>query len=529
MKNAKSSDSSRWVSSTFATATAVLFIGVSLGFLLLSRDSLGGPDFFFYLCYARDMVADPAAVSMQCYQYFPGVYAFWRTAIRIVGLDLASLQSVYLAVLILNGLLVGGILMRILKSRLAAVFGVIWYWVLCSRFQGLEGVAEPIATVPFLVGLLCWGGHPLVGIRGLLRTVCLGVALGLTVYVRQQAGLLALGTIWLLLPAAFRNRRPCSGKWTVLTGVPDCRVLLLLPLTAAVVFGFALRAEGQGWEPLQIGLAHVGSYTTRGDWFGNLYTIARTDESVVLALFLCIGGLMWRSRSRDLDAVDQPWREIAGVCVIAILATLWQFRTRPYGHYALLALPCLVIAAVAVMSQLLLAHWARYGKRRQWFAGMVLAAVPLLIGSWRPGTLAIWRVIPDRQAAYRPLWHRQPEITRDLQRIRQIVPPRSSVLVLPPRHRSIHYLTGTRSSRQRGYGFRARSLQELSWVSCGWVVLMTSGLDETDLAIWGSSQIEEAVNALKQNGFRQAARLETMLVFQRRADSTVSSQPDLDR
>ena len=475
------------------------------------------------------MVADPATVSPLCYQYFPGVYAFWRTAIRIVGSDLPSLQSVYLAVLILNGLLVGGILMRILKSRSTAVFGAIWYWVLCSRFQGLEGGAEPIATVPFLAGLLCWGGHSLVGFRGLLRTVCLGAALGLSVYVRQQAGLLALGTIWLLLPAAFRCRRVCSGKWAVLTGVPDCRLLLLLPLTAAVVFGFALRIEGQGWEPLQIGLAHIGSYPTRGDWIGNLYTIARTDESVVVALFLCIGGLLWRSRSRDSDAVEQPWREIAGVCVIAILATLWQFRTRPYGHYALLAMPCLVIAAVAVASQLLLAHWGSHGKRRQWFAGMALAAMPLLIGSWRPGTLAIWRVIPHRHAAYRPLWHQQKEIAGDLQRIRQIVPPRSSVLVLPPRHRSIHYLTGTRSSRQRGYGFRTRSLQELSWVTFDWAVLMTSGLDETDLSIWGSTQLDEAVNALKQNGFRQAARLETMLVFQRRADSTGSSQSSLDR
>ena len=475
------------------------------------------------------MVDDPASVSLQCYQYFPGVYTFWRTAMRIVGLELASLQSVYLAVLILNGLLVGGILMRILQSRSAAVFGMIWYWVLCSRFQGMEGVAEPIATVPFLIGLLCWGGHTLVGIRGVLRTVCLGVALGLTVYVRQQAGLLTLGTIWLLLPAGFRRRNPSSGKWAIVTGVPDWRVLLLLPLIAVVVFGFALHAEGQGWEPLHIGLAHVSSYEIHGGWIGNLYTIARTDESVVLALFLCIGALIWRSRSQDLDDVDRPWREIAGVCVIAILATLWQFRTRPYGHYALLAVPCLVIASVAVTSHLLQTHWATQGKRRQWFAGMLLAAAPLLVGSWRPGTLAIWRVIPDRQAAYRPLWHRQPQVTRDLEQIRQIVPSGSSVLVLPPRHRSIHYLTGTRSSRQRGYGFRTRSLEELSWVTYGWVVLMTDGLDKTDLSIWGSVQIEEAVTALNQNGFRQAARLETMLVFQRFPASTESSQSNPDR
>ncbi|MCH2401780.1 MAG: hypothetical protein MK364_21860, partial [Pirellulales bacterium] len=140
-----------------------------------------------------------------------------------------------------------------------------------------------------------------------------------------------------------------------------------------------------------------------------------------------------------------------------------------------------------------------------------------------------WRVIPDRQATYRPLWHRQPDITRDLEQIRQIVPRGSSLLVLPPRHRSIHYLTGTRSSRHRGYGFRTRSLEELSWVTFGWVVLMPAGLDETDLSIWGAGQIEEAVTALNQHGFREEVRLKTMLVFQRRADSTEPSQSGIGR
>ena len=473
------------------------------------------------------MIDDPASVSPQCYQYFPGVYAFWRTAMRIVGLDLAALQAVYLAVLILNGLLVGLILLRILQSRPAGVFGMVWYWVLCSRFQGLEGVAEPIATIPFLLGLLCWGGHVLVGFSGALRAVCLGVTLGLAVYVRQQAGLLALGTIWLLLPAAARHRKPCFGRWTFLTGVQDWRLLALLPLTACVVFGVGLYAEGQGWEPLNIGLSHVGSYETRGDWLGNLYTIARTDESVVLSLLLCIVLLIRSSRSNRVDAVEEPWREVAGVCVIAILATLWQFRTRPYGHYALLAVPCLVIASVAITSQVLLTRWVTQGTRRQWIVGALLASLPLLVGSWRPGTLAIWRVVPDPQEAYRSLWHRQPKITRDLQQFRGIVPSGSSVLVLPPRHRSIHYLTSTRSSRQRGYGFRARPVEELPWITFEWVVLMTAGLDETDLSIWGPSQIAATVKALNQNGFRQEARLETMLVFRRARTGadTANSKP----
>ena len=56
---------------------------------------------------------------------------------------------------------------------------------------------------------------------------------------------------------------------------------------------------------------------------------------------------------------------------------------------------------------------------------------------------------------------------------------------------------------------------------------MTAGLDETDLSIWGAEQIEDAVTALNQNGFREEVRLKTMLVFQRRADSTESSQSSI--
>ena len=87
--------------------------------------------------------------------------------------------------------------------------------------------------------------------------------------------------------------------------------------------------------------------------------------------------------------------------------------------------------------------------------------------------------------------------------------------VLPPRHRSIQYLTGTRTTRQRGYGFRFRPLSEVPWRTFDWVVLISAGLDETDQAIWGPGQIGAAVKSLDQNGFRQAVRLETMLIFRR--------------
>ena len=498
-----------------AAAGALLFVGSSLVFLFQARGSVGGPDFFFYLCYARDLVHDPAGVSLQRYQYFPGVYTFWRSAMRLAGgQHLETLQVVYLGVLVANGVIVGGIVLRTLRSWPACLFAMTWYWVLCSRFQGLEGVAEPIASIPFLLGILCWSGHALVGWPGMARAAGLGVALGLAIYVRQQAGLLALGAIWLVRPAWIGSRGRTAAAEAISTRAKEWGVVLLLPLFAILVLGVTLYAEGHGWQPLKIGLEHVRSYDTQGSWAGNLYTIFRTDEIAAAALLLSIGLLnVRRVSSEDLQS-GEPWYEVAGFCMLAALATLWQFQTRPYGHYALLAVPCLVITAVILTSRVLLPRWIHRENRRRW-AALALAALPLLMGSWRPGTLAIWRGVPGRETTCRPLWHRQPSINRDLERLAGIVEPGSSMHVLPPRHRSIQYLTGTRTTRQRGYGFRFRPLSEVPWRTFDWVVLISAGLDETDQAIWGPGQIGAAVKSLDQNGFRQAVRLETMLIFRR--------------
>ena len=505
----------------------MVFVGSCLVFLYRERASLGGPDFFFYLCYARDLVQDPVSVSLLRYQYFPGVYAFWRAAIRVVGDPrLEALQSVYLGVLVVNGVIVGAIVLRTLRSWLASLFAVTWYWVLCSRFQGLEGVAEPIATIPFLLGILCWSGGALVGWAGMARAAGLGLSLGLAVYVRQHAGLLALGSVWLLRPYLARtqhpSRKPEDGEYRFW----EWRVLLVVPLAAILVFGLAVYSEGHGWQPLKIGLAHVASYDAEGSWLANLYTMFRTDEVATVALLLGIGLLAVCRGPRGNLRTGESWYEVAGFCVVAALATLWQFRTRPYGHYALLTVPCVVIAVVILTSQVLLPRWGHRGDRRRSVVGIVLALVPLLMGSWRSGTVAVWRVLPGGETTCRTLWHQQPRVKRDLERVAEIVKPGSLLHVLPPRHRSIHYLTGGRSTRQRGYGFRSRPLPELPWTAFDWVILVTSGLDESDQKIWGEPQTTASVQCLLENGFQQQLKLETMLLYQRPAPAFQATLPD---
>ena len=85
-------------------STAVYFVA--------ARPSVGGVDFYYYICTSRDMLQHGSEVSDNCYLYFPGVFAFWRTAMRLVGSSLAELQACYLAALLLNAVLIAVLIGR---------------------------------------------------------------------------------------------------------------------------------------------------------------------------------------------------------------------------------------------------------------------------------------------------------------------------------------------------------------------------------------------------------------------------------
>src|SRR5690606_12834764 len=111
-------------------------------YLDMLRPFIDSVDFHYYICYARDMVRYPADVPADAYRYFPGVYTFWRTAIRLTDGDVAELQTIYLGVLVGNALLVGSIIWRAGRSAAGSLYGGIWYLVLASRFEGFAAVTE---------------------------------------------------------------------------------------------------------------------------------------------------------------------------------------------------------------------------------------------------------------------------------------------------------------------------------------------------------------------------------------------------
>lgn len=226
-------------------ATAIYLLGV--------RPSIGGVDFFFYLVNARDMIEVPQEVPRISYQYFPGVFQFWRFAYRLTNGELSGLQWSYLIVLITNATLIAAIIWSMTKRLELAVLGAIWYVTLLTRFEGLYGITEPIATFPLLAGIFIWQGKPLVTAPDWWRAGLLGVAIGVTVVIKQQAGLLSIATSALLLQ-----------QWLPTTARHQWRWLFALPIIAVATAFVCILLEGRGLEPLRVGFEMVSAYEPQG-------------------------------------------------------------------------------------------------------------------------------------------------------------------------------------------------------------------------------------------------------------------------
>ena len=150
--------------------------------------------------------------------------------------------------------------------------------------------------------------------------------MGVTVFTKQQAGLLSLGFAYLLAEQLQKKDKPHTWKH-----------LLIVPVTAGITLVLLVIYLGNGLTPLTMGIKTAGQYGTEQSWLLNLYTQVRHDESLWITMSIAGVLILGRSRWLSTNAMkNQPSWRLIGFSLVAILATLLQFRARPFHHYMLL-------------------------------------------------------------------------------------------------------------------------------------------------------------------------------------------------
>jgi hypothetical protein len=481
----------RWASRAF-TALAGLGLGLlawaAVDYLRAVR--FGGPDFFYYVGFARDLAAG-RPVSPDRYSYFPGVYVFWRALLRVDG-SLAWLSGAYLVLLLLNAAALGALAAlagRGSASRpLLALYAALLYLVLVSRFEGFLGTTEPIATLPLLVGLLAFTEFR----SRLLAAAALGVGIGLAVFTRQQAGLLALGWLGLL------STRPPGQR----------RELLAVPAVALLVLLLCAGLEGGGLGALRTGLAFASAYAPSGSFVSNLIDplLSARLEILGLAALLVLLFALRAHPERSPAAGTAPANELLAFAVAAFLASLLQLTRRAYYHYLLLSVPFLALALVLAGALVL----ARLPEKRPRVLALtlLLAAVPFAANGARPLEAPYvpifgWPIaLGARLPSYQP-WHLDSTVKAALASLADAgVRPDDTLAVFPPRWIGVHFVLGTHPPAPSDYRFpRAADAVRRDLAAARWVLVVhgPSGVAEDE--DWTAAGGDAAVASLGALGF----------------------------
>jgi hypothetical protein len=348
------------------------------------------------------------------------------------------------------------------------------------------------------------------GPSGYVRSGVLGIALGVSLYCKQQAGLLSLGCASLLV-----NRLLAQGDKRHRIGP-----ILLVPIFASAAFLVGILSEGKGLLPVHVGLTQVTSYQVHSSLIGNLYSLMRNDESA--ALIAAVAGVAWVALLASRSArkwIGEPWLELVGFLLLSALATMIQYRWRSYYHYALLAIPGVVIAST-VLAMRLIAGLPATWRRNELFQILLLgiAAFPLAYTGGSTTTLRVWRLTLDEDFAPGTIWRNQPGVRSDLQQIAGWVQPGTELVVLPMRRNCIHFLLGSRVVHYPlGYNWDAQPQllgETLASGKVSWVLVLTAGLSrDDDEERWGVFRPNRAADELSRLGFHPVRQLRTITLW----------------
>jgi len=485
---------------------------LAIRYLVVARPVIEGVDFFFYVVKAQELLNSRAGSSNAnfVYGYFPGVYAFWKTVMALFGNDLATLQWAVVLLLLANAVLVAAIVTRTLTNWQAGVIAALWYVALASRFEGLYGTSEPIATLFALAGVLCWGGLPLRGGAGWRRMLLLGAGLGLALWGKQQGGLLSIGAVTLITGYALVPPQARHSLWQI----------ILLPFVAASIFLVAILLEGEGLRPIREGLVGIGQYEAHGSLLGNLrgvvYQMGFAGLGGLVALLLWVATLVM-PRLRPMHR--EPWTAIVGFSLFASLATFLQFSKRPYLHYALLLAPFLSIAAVTTAFELSRKLSAIGNGLRSIVFVLIagLLCVPLIESKYGHSNFHVWPPAWNPSVAHEIPWHMQPDVASDLPVIATLVAPGEDLMVLPPRRYIVHFLFGSRiASTARVWAKQESAYNSLKSPTLDSVLIIDRrAFDLADVEFCKSVQCSFPDSALVELGFVKAAEGKTMTLWRR--------------
>lgn len=360
--------------------------------------------------------------------------------------------------------------------------------------EGLIGATEPVATLPVLLGLWAWGGEPLRGRAGWWRALALGLALGLAVFVKQQAGLLALA--WLGLLPDWRARRHEPGPLLAIPAAASALLLLLL------------------WRSGGLGALARGLDTARGYGVGADGAVG-SSLPVVLSLVAALAAAALLPLALRALA-GEAWARGAAFALAAGVAALGQLIVRDYRHYALLGLPLLCVAGVALIAQGLVRAGALQ-RGRELFAplaavqGALALAVALVPAEAR--SPSAFPQVPATE------WPASRAAAADLEELRRQVAPGSQLVLLPPRRAAVHFLLGTRADRwPTGYfwgpperGLALRVVRDPK-VDAVLQVAPADGSDEVNVADFG---VPEALAALPALGYVPVFRGRDLVLWRR--------------
>lgn len=509
-------------------ACVVLLLSAVIRASLALRPTISGADFFAYVCFGRDLALGPGPMADARFLYFPGSFRFWQGAILLGATNLARLQWTFWMVIVAGALATAALVARSesagpppigerrlpaflwpargldLLLGLAALAAVLLF---TPAFEGYLGGAETIAVLPALGGALVWSGAPLRGRQGFVRAVALGAGLGAAVFVKQQAGLLALG--WLaLLPFAVAPAR-----------LHEVTKLLAVPASAFATLLLLFSLDG-GLPALKQGLSQLAAYAPANSPAVNA-GIAYSQGWLIFWPAIVLFG--WWTLAAGLPslrgAVSSRAGQLAGFCLLAGLSSLAQLRWRSYLHYLQLSLPFLVVGCF--VGARVLVSWMR-GR----LSGPLVTSLPALAlvfalaraSSLLPVTLFSLEV----QSAPAWDWPDEPA-SRDLDRLAEVVRPGEDLLVLPSRRNAVHYRLGTRSdSWPLGYIWPPREPGQYPLFIRArkpeLVLVLTSlvdGASRADRENCVQGDCAAAVSALPEAGYTVAARLPTMTLWRR--------------